>query len=287
MGHFGAVPGVQVGDRFKRRQDASDVGVHRETQAGICGTKERGCESVAVVGGYEDDIDDGDIIIYTGDSGRDRKTKKQVRDQELTSRNASLITNELGRVPVRVLRGSTAKGYAYGGLFFVEDHWYTRGVSGFMIWQYLLVAVDPLKPPASSPPPKGNHVPGRRGSYGQRVLRSARVAQWVKDVNNYTCQFCKQRYETPYGPYAETAHIKPLGGEHAGPDIVENALCLCPTHHTLFDLGAFAIDDDRMVIDVFGKMPRTPLGEVSEHRINIVYAEYQRALHPAPPPKVT
>jgi len=286
MDRFGAVSGVKVGDWFKRRQDASNAGIHRETQAGICGTKERGCESVAVVGGYEDDIDDGDIIIYTGDSGRDRKTKKQVEDQKLTSRNESLMTSKRERKPVRVLRGSTARGYTYGGLFFVEKYWYTKGASGYMIWQYLLVAADPLRLPVSSVPPAGNHAPGRRGSYGQRVLRSARVAQWVKDVNNYTCQFCEQRYDTPYGAYAETAHVKPLGGEHAGPDVPENALCLCPTHHKLFDLGAFFIDDERMVVDVFGKMPRTPLVEVSPHRIDIVYAEYHRTLHPATPPKL-
>lgn len=280
------MPGVKVGDKFGRRQDAHDAGVHLELQAGICGTKERGCESVAVVGGYEDDIDKGDIIIYTGDSGRDRKTKKQVRDQELTTRNESLITSRLESKPVRVLRGSTARGYIYGGLYFVENHWRTTGVSGFKIWQFLLVATNPLKPASSSAkPPAGNRTPGRRATRGERVLRSAELALWVKQVNDYTCQFCGQRYDTPYGPYAETAHIKPLGGDHAGPDIAENALCLCPTHHKLFDLGAFAIDDRRMVVDVFGKMPRTPLGEVSPHKIDIVYAEYQRALHPGAPPK--
>lgn len=37
-------------------------------------------------------------------------------------------------------------------------------------------------------------------------------------------------------------HIKPLGGEHNGPDVRENILCVCPNHHALLDYGAIKLD---------------------------------------------
>lgn len=276
---YGPVPGVRPGQPYLRRVDAARAKVHRPLQAGICGTKELGCESIAIVGGYEDDVDNVDVIIYTGEGGRDRDTGRQIRDQTLTRGNASLITSKSEGKPVRVLRGSTATGYTYGGLFVVEDYWQTTGKAGFLIWQYKLVAVDSL--PSTAPlVPAGNPTPGRRRSAAERLLRSLVVAHWVKKVNNFTCQFCHKRYDSPVGPYAETAHIRPLGGRHEGPDLVENALCLCPTHHKLFDLGAFVIDDNRMVIDVMARQPLGELREVAPHRIDLQYAEYHRELRP-------
>ncbi len=47
---------------------------------------------------------------------------------------------------------------------------------------------------------------------------------------------------TPAGPYAEAAHIRALGKLHNGPDVASNVLCLCPSHHVLFDTGAIYID---------------------------------------------
>lgn len=277
--NYGPVPGVKIGDWFPKRVDAQRAKVHRPGQAGICGTPELGCESIAIVGGYEDDIDNGDLIIYTGKGGRDPKTRRQIADQELVEGNAALVTSKLERKPVRVLRGSTSAGYTYGGLYLVEDYWQAVGKSGYRIWQYKLVAIDSV--PSTEPMvPEGNERPGRRSSHAERLLRSAVVAHWVKKTNNFTCQFCGNRYDSPVGPYAETAHIKPLGGKHAGPDTVENALCLCPTHHKLFDLGAFVIDDDRFVVDVMAGDRLRPLIEVSPHRIDIQFAAYHRELRP-------
>lgn len=282
---YGPVPGVEVGRRFRRRSDAADAKVHRPHQNGICGTKEFGCESIALVGGYEDDIDNGDEIIYTGEGGRDPDTGKQVADQQLVKGNAALATSVRTRNPIRVLRGSTKTGYTYGGLFQVVDYWRAKGKSGFMIWQYRLLACDSLTTidpdePTGPPAPQGNANPRRRVSPAERLMRSAMVAEWVKREHDYTCQFCGQRYDSPAGPYAETAHIRPLGGKHAGPDLVENALCLCPTHHKLFDLGAFTITDDRIVMDVMAGGPLGPLRETAAHRIDLQYAEYHRELRP-------
>jgi predicted restriction endonuclease len=281
---YGPVPGVEVGTSFRRRSDAADAKVHRPHQNGICGTPKLGCESIAIVGGYEDDVDNGDEIIYTGEGGRDPESGKQIADQKLERGNAALATSVRTRNPIRVLRGSTKNGYTYDGLFLVVDYWRAKGKSGYWIWQYRLIALDTattvdLDRPTGTAP-EGNENPGRRVSRAERLLRSAIVAEWVKRHHDYTCQFCGKRYDTPAGPYAETAHIRALGGKHAGPDVVENALCLCPTHHALFDLGAFVITDDRIVVDVMAREELGPLRELPGHRIDLQYAAYHRELRP-------
>jgi putative restriction endonuclease len=82
--------------------------------------------------------------------------------------------------------------------------------------------------------------------------------------------------DTPAGPYAEGAHIKPLGAPHRGPDTLDNLLCLCPNHHLLFDVGAITIADDMTLIGTFGKLRTIP-----KHAINVEYVRYHRA-HYAP-----
>jgi len=48
-------------------------------QAGIVGGTGSGAESIVLSGGYTDDEDHGDEIIYTGDGGRDPRTGRQIR----------------------------------------------------------------------------------------------------------------------------------------------------------------------------------------------------------------
>jgi putative restriction endonuclease len=57
--------------------------VHRPTVSGISGTRAEGADSIAVNGGYEDDEDFGDEIIYTGAGGNDPNTGRQIHDQTL------------------------------------------------------------------------------------------------------------------------------------------------------------------------------------------------------------
>ena len=78
---FGHVPGYPPGSLFETRQELFEAGVHRHRQAGIAGSQSEGAESVVLSGGYEDDNDFGNVIIYTGYGGRDSRSRKQVSDQ--------------------------------------------------------------------------------------------------------------------------------------------------------------------------------------------------------------
>ncbi len=127
---FGSIPGTKPGDRFVNRAALNAAGVHRPTQAGISGSANEGADSIVVSGGYIDDRDYGNVIIYTGHGGNDPKTKRQIEDQKFERGNKALgVSCDLG-LPIRVVRGADfhnpfapASGYQYYGLFVVSRYW--------------------------------------------------------------------------------------------------------------------------------------------------------------------
>ena len=68
---FVHVNGYPVGSHFENRAALAKAGVHRHRQAGISGSASKGADSIVLSGGYEDDEDHGDVIVYTGYGGRD------------------------------------------------------------------------------------------------------------------------------------------------------------------------------------------------------------------------
>lgn len=104
---FGEVPGNPVGSTFASRAALSRTRVHRPLMGGISGNGREGADSIVVSGGYIDDQDFGDELIYTGHGGNDPGTKQQIADQELDAPgNAGLARSQLDGLPVRVIRGA-------------------------------------------------------------------------------------------------------------------------------------------------------------------------------------
>jgi len=270
---FGHVPGVGVGTLFEDRQALRAAGVHRPTQAGICGRADVGAESVVLNGGYVDDEDLGDVVVYTGAGGNDRQSGRQIADQTLARTNRALVENIRRGLPVRVVRGARgdhdppASGYRYDGLYRVADYWAEAGRDGYRIWRFRLerLADDEARPDRVSEQPElfdTGRQPERRDMVVSRIVRDTAVTREVKQLYEFRCQVCGERVETPTGPYAEAAHVTPLGRPHDGPDTLANVLCLCPTHHAAFDLYAFAVADDLGLIGEPGRLrvhPEHPL----------------------------
>ncbi|XP_071804832.1 uncharacterized protein [Asterias amurensis] len=162
---FGAIPGVEVGREWMMRLDCSRDGIHRPTVAGIHGNEEEGCYSLALSGGYEDDLDLGECFTYTGEGGRDLKgtranpknlrTAPQSRDQRLTRGNLALTRNVEFKRPVRVIRGykldspyAPEDGYRYDGLYMVEKYWFTTGLSSHGVYKFALRRCTDQAPPS-------------------------------------------------------------------------------------------------------------------------------------------
>lgn len=143
---FGHIPGISPGHWFASRRALYEAGVHRPLRAGIGGRAAEGAASVVLSGGYTDDLDRGDVILYTGMGGRDHATGEQVADQRLTGANRALARNVHSGQPVRVVRGAGAtskwapdEGYRYDGLYRVDAYWKERGAAGYFIWRYQLI----------------------------------------------------------------------------------------------------------------------------------------------------
>ena len=261
---------------FASRRELYDAGIHRALQAGIVGSASLGAESIVLSGGYVDDQDLGNEIIYTGDGGRDPASGRQVADQLFEGHNQALVTSCLQGLPVRVVRGaenkspySPTKGFRYEGLYRVEDYWHELGQDGFLICRYRLVTDQPASTSArakSGPAPKVQ-------STILRVVRDTAVSRKVKALHNFHCQICGTRLECEGGPYAEGAHIRPLGAPHNGPDVLGNVLCLCPNDHVLFDHGAISIDDDFQLIGQSGSLRIS-----KKHEIDPLHLEYHREM---------
>jgi putative restriction endonuclease len=146
---FGHIAGFPPGSTFESRKELAASGVHRPLRAGISGSQHEGADSVVLSGGYEDDDDRGDTILYTGEGGRDAETGEQARPQMLSRGNLALARSCALGLPVRVVRGgnnssphSPADGsYRYDGLYRVAEFWQQRGQRGHWIWRFRLERV--------------------------------------------------------------------------------------------------------------------------------------------------
>jgi putative restriction endonuclease len=289
---FGPIPGVQPGHEFVSRMELHGAGVHRPTQAGISARAGVGAESIVLSGGYEDDEDLGAVIIYTGKGGRSSETGQQVADQMLTGANLELARNQTTGLPVRVTRKVTEDRrsfYRYAGLYRVAGCWHETGRSGYQVWRFRLELlpedVAETRPAATgdlftqAQEPAARYGPAeRRLTTTLRLVRDTALTREVKRLYDYHCQVCQARLLGAVGPYAEAAHIRPLGAPHHGPDALSNVLCLCPNHHVLFDLGAWAVAADYRLLSLNGQLQLHP-----RHWVAAEHLAYHRAHLYAPP----
>lgn len=280
------MPGIPVGATFPDRHALSQSGVHRPTQPGICGSNDgEGAESIVLSGGYADDAFFGDRLVYTGQGGRHPERNVQVADQPWNGYNAAMARSILTGRPVRVTRllhGVQPRTYRYEGLFRVTRYWKDRGQDGYFVWQFDLVRLDPAEATAwgetwtTAPPvplafdlgglppsllvdlPADVFVAPRATVVSERIVRDTAVVRRLKRLHDFRCQLCTTRLDTPAGPYAEGAHVRPLGHPHDGPDVLENLLCLCPNCHVRFDTGGVSVWDDGRLLGMAGRLQTVP-----------------------------
>lgn len=158
----GPIPGISVGDAFFFRMELCVLGLHGQVQAGIdylsAGHSESGepiATSIIVSGGYEDDDDRGDVLVYTGHGGRDPNLHKHCIDQKLEGGNLALERSMAYGIEIRVIRAVKSKRspvgkvYFYDGLYKVVDYWLDRGKAGFGVYKYKMIRVGGQEPMGS------------------------------------------------------------------------------------------------------------------------------------------
>jgi putative restriction endonuclease len=264
---FGEIAGLSEGTHFNDRAALREAGVHLALVAGIDGNPKIGASSIVLNGGYIDDLDLGKEILYTGHGGNDPNSKRQIADQSWdASGNKALIVSELKGLPIRVTRGykhkstfSPLTGYQYGGLYRVTNHFEDIGRDGYKICRYRLekmtefdFAQDIEKDGKELP--KGKKYTERIQTSTLRIVRDTDLSKKIKELYDFRCQICGTRISVRDVPYAEAAHIRPLGKPHDGADKPGNIICLCPNHHVMFDKGVFTINDDFSLIGISGEL---------------------------------
>jgi len=283
---FGEIDPFYEGYHFEGRKEMMPSSFHRSWGAGIDGNGNEGTAAIVLSGGYEDDEDQGDVIIYTGAGGNDPNSGKQIENQSWENRgNAGLIKSMNEGLPVRVLRGykhnskySPKTGYTYAGLYSVVDAWEEIGKSGFKICRFKLYysgvnteRKGPEKIELDYQVKEKKRVAGTV----LRIVRDNKISSSIKQLYNHKCQICSTSIKTRHGYYSEGAHIKPLGKPHNGEDTVSNLICLCPNHHVMFDKGGFSINDDLSIIGIESKK----LSVHEDHKIDKSNFQYHRVIH--------
>lgn len=283
---FGEIAGIEEGSWFEGRKEMMPSSFHRNWGSGIDGNGNEGTAAIVLSGGYEDDQDLGDVIIYTGAGGNDTNSGKQVEDQQWENRgNAGLLKSMNEGLPVRVIRGfkhksdfSPTSGYLYAGLYSVVDAWEEKGKSGFRICRFKLEYSgnnNLRKTPEEIELDYNTKEKKRKEGTILRIIRDSKISNEIKKLYNYECQVCKITILTKSGRYAEGAHIRPLGSPHEGDDNSNNLICLCPNHHVMFDKGSFSIQKDLKLIGCESGF----LFIHPKHNINVLNLEYHRICH--------
>ncbi|KAL9686201.1 hypothetical protein QQ045_023656 [Rhodiola kirilowii] len=150
---IGAVPGINVGDIFYFRMEMCLVGLHAPSMAGIdyMTTKLNNLDeplavSIVSSGGYEDDAEDPDVLVYSGQGGN-VQSGKDITDQKLVRGNFALEKSLHRGNEVRVIRGMKdlanplTKVYFYDGLYTIQESWAEKGKSGCTVYKYKFVRI--------------------------------------------------------------------------------------------------------------------------------------------------
>ncbi|KAI7784363.1 ydg sra domain-containing protein [Diaporthe eres] len=118
--------GLIPGDWFPKMVVARFRGAHSGGVRGISGDPEGGAFSIVVSGQYDEDLDEGDVLYYSGEAADKNENPHEVIGR---ATNDSLVESYGNRQPVRVLRSaskgerhrhySPACGIRYDGLYTV------------------------------------------------------------------------------------------------------------------------------------------------------------------------
>ncbi|XP_057791635.1 LOW QUALITY PROTEIN: histone-lysine N-methyltransferase, H3 lysine-9 specific SUVH4-like [Salvia miltiorrhiza] len=207
---IGSIPGIDVGHQFFSRAEMVVVGFHQHWLGGIDfigqsattsrkSGKELGLKgyklplavSIVLSGQYEDDLDNCEEIVYTGQGGNNLLgDKRQIADQELKRGNLGLKNCMEQSVPVRVIRGHkcqnsyVGKVYTYDGLYRVRSYWAEKGVSGFTVYKFSLKRDD------GQPPLTTKEVYFTRG----------RIPNSISEIRGLVCEDIAQGLENIHIP---------------------------------------------------------------------------------------
>ncbi|KAI5396462.1 hypothetical protein KIW84_062615 [Lathyrus oleraceus] len=146
--------GVLVGDTWEGLMECIQWGAHFPHDSRIASQSVYGAQSVALSGGYIDEIDHGNWFLYSGSCGNDlsdnkRTNKNQCFDKKSERKNEALRLSCEKGYPVRVVRSHTKKrssyapkaGVRYDGVYRIEKWW--RKI-GKQVWFLFVIFIHSI-----------------------------------------------------------------------------------------------------------------------------------------------
>ena len=155
----GKIKNTYVGQKFTSCLALSQARIHQyqgpdkksTTAPGIVTDQDGVASSILLNGGYIDDIDLGNRIIYTGSGGQENKIQitDQVLDGVAGRNNRGLVNAYDKQTPIRVIRGykhhsnlAPTKGYRYDGIFYIESYKWKHSIYGPKVIMFTLVSEE-------------------------------------------------------------------------------------------------------------------------------------------------
>lgn len=152
---LGAVPGVEIGDKYHCRAELVIIGLHHPFAAGIDSMEVDGKKvaiSIVASGRYANETEFTDVLIYSGEGGNPAIKDRELKDQTLERGNLALKNSMDAETPVRVVRGYRAwksfragdkkrekeATFTYDGLYVVSKYWQEKGRHGNLIYMFQL-----------------------------------------------------------------------------------------------------------------------------------------------------
>ncbi len=146
---FGNPLGIPEG-KVMTRPEMKELGYFTQPQKGIDGRASEGATAIILSGGYDNNLDRGDHITYTGEGGRLAGQTEITQDQTWTKGNKALRVSKIKGLPIRVFRGSKhsskyspSSGYRYAGLYKIAKTKETRNKKGVKLILFELEKLEP------------------------------------------------------------------------------------------------------------------------------------------------
>ena len=145
-----------------------------------------------------------------------------------------------------------------------DDYFYSVDGIGSGVWGLR----EYLKNTPKASDIEDSDLPPRVKSEVYRILRDTELSRKLKKMYKDKCQICGETIELRgKKTYSEAHHIKPLGGEHRGPDSIGNILVLCPNHHVLCDYGAIKLNPEELKLSPDHKLDQ----EMINYHNEVIY----------------
>lgn len=186
--------------------------------------------------------------VYDALAGRFNRTSKAF---EYRMQNISYVLTLMGRQWLPGLK--PAKNVGSNGVLIEQFINELEDRSPVPTVKFELEVRDALKKPPIAPPP-GNANPTTTSSTVTQTRRDPLVKAWVLAQAKGTCECCDE--PAPFKgadglPYLEVHHVRKLA--ERGPDLVSNAVAICPNCHRELHYGENA---RQLVERLYERLPR-------------------------------